>query len=210
MYGIDALLKKYPLAGKAFERTEAEIEAVFFSMGGEAAVVRAPKQIIETIDQNIDGTDIEKQALIIATLYSLAPASRAQDTGNFAASEYDAAAQAVMNEMLAYDKKSVLQGKTGLPVCPESIARAVTTLCVCVIDATSNTMTEANPSLPLHVLQKMKQGIVAGEATFLPNLNAPRLEALYQTTKQKFFTVLDKAAAPAQPKNRKKPGGPKI
>jgi hypothetical protein len=57
------------------------------------------------------------------------------------------------------------------------------------------------------MLQEIKQQILESEKTFLPNLNAPRLEALYQASKQKLFTGLDKGAAGPRPKN-KKPGGP--
>jgi hypothetical protein len=132
MYGINGLLKKYPLAEKAFARTEGEIEAAFFFLGGEAACIKAPKQIIETIDQNIDGTDVEKQALIIAAFYSLSPESLAEDTGKFA-SKYDTVTQAVMDDLLAYDEESVA---------PQSVSRITAAVSICVIDATASITAE--------------------------------------------------------------------
>jgi hypothetical protein len=199
MYDINELLKKYPLVEKAFNKLDGDIEAAFFFIGGEEAVKNAPKQIIETIDQNIDGTDIEKQALIIAAFYSLSPGYLAADAGEFA-SKYDAATQAVMNDLLAYDKESVA---------PESVSRITAAVSICVIEATASIMAEgAGRPIPPQMQQAIKQGMLDSEKTFLPNLNAPRLEALYQASKQKLFAALDKDAAGPQPKN-KKPGGPK-
>jgi hypothetical protein len=202
MYGINTLLKKYPLAEKAFASTESYIEQAFFMMGGEAACVAAPKMIMEIIDQNIDGTDAEKQALIIGAFYALSPKAIMNDAAAFK-STYDAETNAVLATMMP----SVLQEKS-LVACT-STSRINMALGIPTLAALSSILEDGGAAITREAAQEMKDKFAAEEKGLLPNLNAPRLEALYQTTKQKFFAILDKSSTAPQPKKPKKPGGPK-
>ena len=198
MYGINELLKKYPLVEKAFARMEADMEAAFFPVGGEEAITGGPRRLIEAIDKNIDGSDLEKQALIIGAMYSFSARPIDTDKENFGR-EYDAATKAVMEDLLAYDKTTVA---------PASVSRINAALGVCMNGALASTLAQAGGGaalLPPQVMQKIKNELLAEEKKFLPNLNAPRLEALYRKTSQELFALLD-----PQPKKNPKPGAPKI
>ncbi|MCE9507148.1 MAG: hypothetical protein K8R48_02375 [Alphaproteobacteria bacterium] len=206
MYGINELLKKYPLVEKAFNKTEAGLEAVFFTMGGEAACTAGPKLIIETIDQNLDGTDAEKQALIIGVMYALDSESFAADKASFEA-EYGPEAKPIMDDFLAAQEKFAEDKNAVLPT---NVSRVSAVIGICTMISLTSTLKDvgsAGNPIPKQALQQMKNEILKEEAKMLSNLNAPKLEALYQQKKQELFAVLDQTAAP-QPKN-KKPGGPK-
>ena len=124
MYGINDLLKQYPLVEKAFERTKSGMEASLRGIGGEMAVIETPKRIIETVVNTIDGTDNEKQALIIGVMYALSPEETlARDEGTFE-SQYGVEAKTVLDSLLAYDQTSNAE-------MPTDVARiaAVTNIC---------------------------------------------------------------------------------
>ncbi|MCE9507149.1 MAG: hypothetical protein K8R48_02380 [Alphaproteobacteria bacterium] len=207
MYGINELLKKYPLAEDVFNKTEEGLEAAFFAMGGEAAVIAGPKLILETIDRNIDGTDAQKQALIIGVMYSMSFSSLKEDLGSFGV-KYGPEVRAVIDDILDDEKKLAADKNS---VAAESVSRISAVLGICTMGLFTSTLAEAGAAVkvaPPQLVQQMKSTMLEQEKQFLPSLNAPRLETLYQQKKQGLFAVLDKMAAGPQPKN-KKPGGPK-
>lgn len=202
MYKIDALLKKYPLVEKAFNRTASEIEAAVFFLGGEKAVIETPKRIIETVEKSIDGTDAEKQALMIGVMYSMSPEALAEDRENFE-SEYGLAAQAIIEDWCADDKVSVAS---------TNVARVATVLGLCQMAIAAPMFAESARSMPAQMIQETKSAALKEEARILPNLNAPKLQAQHDETKELIFKLLDGAASQPESKEqpRKKNGAPKL
>ena len=191
MYKIDEELKKFPLFGEALENTDSEIEGALYYVLGEIPLIGLPKKIIETVDKNLDGTDAEKQAIMIGALYALAPNALMLDMGQGGVT-YDAETQAVLAELAAYDKKSVAGTKMSQVTAVLNIAIAVQSLPMA---------SEAPEPLPPEAIAEVKRGMADGEKLFLPNLDAPRLEAAYRETAQ---TLLD--AMSGKPAARR-PGG---
>ena len=208
MYGINDLLKQYPLVEKAFEKTESEIEAAVFFTGGEKAVVETPKRIIETVVNNIDGTDAEKQALIIGAMYALSPESLAGDKGTFE-SEYGPETEAVMDSLLTCDQTAA--------VMPASVAQIGAVLSICIQTNMISSMTKEEgddsdsfPSLPQEMAQALKTQMLSEEKRLLSNIHAPKLEALFQKTTQEFIARIDVPIADPQKsaQRHQKSGGP--
>lgn len=203
MYGINGLLQKFPLVGKAFGKMEASLEAAFFPLGGEAAAIKGPKLLIDTVDQNFDGTDAEKQALIIAAMYLLSPDAQQTDCGSTAAlaAQYGEDVAAIVFDTVS-KSKTAHRGQ----IAPVEVARAGIVTSIVALGLLTATLMEAAPKLPAAQAQKMKNGMMIGAAILLPNLTAPKLEVLYQATTQAFFSEIDRLTVMPG----KKPDGPKI
>lgn len=204
MYNIDAELQKYPLFGKALEATESEVEgAVFWSLG-EMGSIALPKNIIRTVENNIDGSDAEKQAIMIGVLFMLAPEALAT-TKCVAHEEYDGEVAAVLSEMAVFYKQAASNQQTVLPM---HIARVQTALTICIstgmmpLISRNHTMSQNDIEAALKAEEHDFKNFV------LPNLNAPRLSARYQKTKQ---DLCDAMIAPVLSKNTqgRKPTGPR-
>lgn len=194
MYGIDKQLARFPLFGKALEKTESEIEGALFWTIGEMGVICLPGKIIETADKTIDGTDAEKQAVMIGALYLLSPSATATDTGRFAA-EYDAETARVLNEVAVYDRSKPAT---------EKVAQSAIVLGVNLLTAMAPMLNGAQ--LPPEKVRDVREGMAQEEKLLLADLNAPRLEALYRDTVQGYLDRLE-GAPPAQARTRPRAPG---
>ncbi len=199
MYGIDAQLQKFPQVAIAFDRVETDLEAAFYPIGGEAAAIKAPGMIIDTVDQNLAGSDADKQALIIASMYLLARIQMEIDcdsVGSLAAlygDEIGAGIYGIVSEHAA------LFGADSMPT---GIAQAGVVTSIVTLGLFGDTIKEAGIQLPAAEAMKVKQGMTHGQGLFLPNLNAPQLKTAYTQAVADFVAVIDGATiAP-----KKKPG----
>lgn len=201
MYKIDDLLERFPLVGKALERTESEIEGALFWVLGEMPLIALPRQIMETIDQNIERSDAEKQALMVCAFYTLAIEARTDDQEKFAI-EYDAITAAVMKDFLAHQKDTVASA---------NVAQVSAILTTCITSAVTETISELNDkSHTGEEVAAAKKEFSDSERFILPNLSAPKLLLRLQETKEKYFAALDNSIAAPVSKKPCKSNGPKL
>lgn len=185
--GIEASFKKYPVAQKAYERTRAEHCAAFFMIHGDEAGVEG-EHVIQIVDETVDGTQEEKEALMIAAMYITAPETLSQDKTDMVSlyGPAGAAAAALVGEV-----QQASQRKDVSP--PAAVARVVAVVNVLLFDAMQDLPRQTIPAAALKEQEKANK-------LLLINLNAPRLEKLYTDLSDKLF----KAQAP----QKKAPKGP--
>lgn len=175
MYEIDSYLPRFPQFGSALEKLDALIEGKLFWTIGEMGLINLPKKIIETVDKNIDGTDVEKQAIMIGALHAFAQVTAGRQSG------YDAETLKTVSAVLSYDLNSVAS---------ESVARVHVVCNIALTDAMKPMMEGMAGQVPAEVAREMLAGQRKMEQQLLPNLNAPRLAAAMKAETASMLTML--------------------
>lgn len=191
-------LSKYPLVGKIM----GEQDELFQFLSGEKTpteLVTIQERIADVIDQNVDRTDAEKEALIVGSVLALAPPFLLDDPNRFAA-EYSPEVKTIIDEMIS------TQGRT---VAPTNLAQMSTAIGVVMMQDLVTGLRDGTLPVPREVIADAFQKASEDEKLVFPNLDAPKLEALYNTTKQGIADELAKSApaseqdnTPATPKKR--------
>ena len=196
-------LSKYPLVGKIL----GEQDDLFQFLSGDKAPVELTaiqQRIATVIDENVDRTDSEKEALIVGSVIALAPPFLMDDPNRFGA-EYSPEVKAIIDEMV---------GTRGRSVAPTNLAQMSTAIGVVMMEDLAKGLRDGTLPVPREVIADAFSKAAEDEKLVFPNLNAPKLEALYNSTKQTIADELTKGAPsseqdnkPAAPKKRNNGGG---
>jgi len=191
-------LSKYPLVGKIM----GEQDELFRFLSGDKAPVELTslqERIATVIDENVDRTDSEKEALIVGSVIALAPPFLMDDPARFG-DEYSAEVKTVIDEMVS---------TRGRSVAPTNLAQMSTAIGVVMMEDLVNGLRDGTLPVPREVIADAFSKASEDEKLVFPNLNAPKLEALYNSTKQNIADELAKSApaseqdnAPSTPKKK--------
>ena len=192
------LTDKYPLVGKIL----AEQDSLFSFLGGATPpqLTELNTRVAQVIEDNVDRTDAEKEALIVGSVIALAPPYLLDDTSRFA-TEYSPEVNTIVTEMTA---------TVGRTVAPTNLAQLSTAIGVVMMQDLVKGLQDGSLPVPREVIADAFQKASDDEKLVMPNLNAPKLEALYNATKAEIATELGNApSAPKQtpPKFKPNKGG---
>lgn len=194
---------KYPLVGKILS----EQDGLFQFMGlpsTPAELVTIQNRIADVIESSIDRTDGEKEALIVGSVIALSPPFILDDTERFGNGEYSDEVNTLVTEMLD------AQMNVGAPV-PTNLAQLGTAIgTVMLEDLTEKLKSGEVPEFAREqIAEGLKQSAEQQRDFVLPNLNAPRLQALFEAAKDKVEAELGQGPSSGQdnkPPAPKKPG----
>lgn len=189
-------LSKYPLVGKIL----GEQDELFQFLSGEKTPVELTslqERIATVIDQTVDRTDGEKEALIVGSVIALAPPFLMDDPTRFS-TDYSPEVKAIVDEMM---------NTRGRSVAPTNLAQMSTAIGVVMMEDLVKGLKDGSLPVPRDVIADAFSKASEDEKLVFPNLNAPKLEALYNSTKQGIADELAKDAPAAEQDN--KPAAPK-
>ena len=183
MFNINAQAKKYPLFDKALEDAYPGLEGALFWSIGETGLLGLPKKIITIVEKGIDGTDAEKEAIMIGTLARMAPF--------FTDIKLSAEATDVMQQLVAHTSGAVMA---------EKVAQVETVMNVALQTSMLPTARAGGVRLNAGQIAEVNKAIAEQEKLILPNLNAPKLLDSYTKTKKAMLdAAVGKTAAPKHP-----------
>lgn len=197
------LSSKYPLVGKILS----EQDGLFQFMGMPSTpseLLDIQNRIATVIEDNVDRTDSEKEALIVGSVIALSPPFILDDTERFGNGEYSDDVNTLVTEMLD------AQMNVGQPV-PTNLAQLGTAIgTVMLQDLVTGLRDGSVPAFARdQIVEGLKQSEAQQTAFVLPNLNAPKLQALFEAAKNDVEAELGKGPASSQdnkPPSPKKPG----
>jgi hypothetical protein len=174
MFNISAEAKKYPKFDAALGRAFPELEGALFWTIGEMGLLGLPERIIKAAEKGLDGTDAEKEGVMIGALLTFAPVTRALEGDKFGPE-----ATAVVKEIDA-------AGQWGVQ--SEKAARATAVAGIALMGASLPMM--EGMGLPPSELAAAKKQQDEADKLFVPQLNAPKLEALFSQAKQEVLEAM--------------------
>lgn len=193
---------KYPLVGKIL----AEQDGLFQFMGAPstpAELLSIQSRIADVIENNIDRADSEKEALIVGSVIALSPPFILDDTERFG-SEYSPEVNTIVTEMLDSQMNA---GQ----VVPTNLAQLSTAIGTVMLQDLKEQLKSG--AVPDFAREQIAEGLKQGEAQqaqfVLPSLNAPKLQALFESVKSDVEAELGKGPsfgdstppAPRKPNN---------
>jgi hypothetical protein len=222
VYGLDTLFKKYPKVEKAFEATMPEFQGSLFFILGETGCIKAPKTLLETIDQTIDDPAEEKEALMIAALYVFAPEAYAREAAQFE-DNYSLRAKDILDSVRQYNENFMETGKREIASTDQ--ARVLAAISIALTDGVHEMISEVIKGLqddmeddmsareliqaemgPL--LKNSRAQMEEDRKALSKNMHAPKLEVAMLLALDKAEKALAEIDAAVQtPPAPKKPGG---
>jgi len=207
---LDALFTRYPLVKESSEALYSYLEAAYFVVCGDDGCDPMIQSIIETVEKTIDGTEMEKQAVMIGALYMAAGVvAKAHNESISTATLGTAGRVPEVTAMINAIDTSVKGTVLATPV-----ARAVAIGAVSLIAHIANLIQQipgeesVPPAAAKDMLRELKKEEKESEACILPNLNAPRLEAMYTARYDGIMKTLG-IALPQKKAGKPKKGGSK-
>lgn len=196
-------LSKYPLVGKILGEQDDMFQ---FLIGDKtpAELTAIQSRIADVIDQNVDRTDSEKEALIVGAVIALAPPFLMDDPTRFG-TEYSPEVKTMIDEMIGANSRSTV---------PTNLAQMGTAINIVVMQDLVNGLRDGSLPVPREEVKAAFDNSAQAEQLIFPALNAPKLEALYNATKQSIADELARTApaseqnnAPVKPNKRHDGGG---
>lgn len=194
---------KYPLVGKILS----EQDGLFQFMGlpsTPAELIDIQNRVADVIENNIDRTDSEKEALIVGSVIALSPPFILDDTERFGNGEYSDEVNTLVTEILDS------QANVGQPV-PTNLAQLGTAIGTVMLEDLADQLKSG--LVPDFAREQIVEGLKQSndqQAQFvLPNLNAPKLQTAFEAAKSKVEAELGQGPASGQdnkPPAPKKPG----
>lgn len=196
------LTSKYPQLAKIFD----DQDKLFQYINGEnapAELKSVQNRAIDIIEQNVDRSHSEKEALVVGVVLMTAGPSVVGDPEQFA-QDYSANVNGFVTELT---NASPFEAPT------TNISQASTALSVVMLQDLAKGLREG--ALPAGAREQLTEAFTqstAQEAVVFQNLNAPKLQAAYEEAKQGLASELGLGAAPANnnapvPPKKKNNGG---
>lgn len=190
------LTSKYPQLAKIFD----DQDKLFQYINGEnapAELKSVQNRAIDIIEQNVDRSDSEKEALVVGVVLMTAGPSVVGDPEQFKL-DYSDNVNGFVTE---------LTNASPFEAPSTNISQASTALSVVMLQDLAKGLREG--ALPAGAREQLTEAFTqstAQEAVVFQNLNAPKLQAAYEAAKQGLASELGLGAAPA---NNNTPNPPK-